>query len=355
MSTHANGKQNGKKRVDISKKGRKSKTRGHWGQSKRANMIEWQHPDIGSIYIELKGFQFARAVHQDGPNTWNAIELGRQTPRKVEIDFTYDLYPDVELIHGHKRRGVVDAKETQPDPFCVEVIWRQAAGRDGDMYPELQKDRVKDFQLYPINKKTGFTVHLDVSIVANAGRLWVTIQEVTGAQIAWHSPDVTIDGLSSVIVGERAYTLVPVYSENCYDGFDPVTSWNKTYPARADHVLGYAAEFGAAQPVEDCVMGEWQPQWPATIPADLAKRGYKKAVVLWYNLTLGFGFAQLESGETCFVHIKSIQDETGRYVIQQGDFPVMAPSRGCYVKCQPGDKGLQATAVRPAERAAEAA
>jgi hypothetical protein len=57
-----------------------------------------------------------------------------------------------------------------------------------------------------------------------------------------------------------------------------------------------------------------------------------KAIVMWYNLTIGFGFLQLEDGRPCFVHFKAIEGWDGKKLAKSGDFPVLEPAKGCYVK-----------------------
>ncbi len=308
--------------------GRKSR----WGRSDRPNMIEWTHDEIGSIKIELIKFTLGSVIHHEGPNTWSRINFGNlEKPKHVKLDFSYDLKGDVELIWACGDK-VMDTREGNPPQFVVPITWKPGRKTGDPDMPEVSHGNNEDFQLYAFNTKTGFCVHLDISAVSRHGEFWLTVQEVTGARLAWHNPDLTIEELTSVVVDDKAYTLVPVYSENCYPGFDPVASWQRSYPGRIEQILNYAVTWNAAVPVEECEIATWKPEWPAQVPDDLASKGYHKAVVLWYNLTIGQGRLQLESGEVCFVHFKAVQDQNGNFLAQQGEFPVLLPATGVYVK-----------------------
>jgi cold shock CspA family protein len=340
--------------IDISgQTSGRSRQQSNWGKSGRPNMIEWSHPLFGSVQIELKQFPLGKEIYQQGPNTWCRINLGQHRPSEIVLDVMYSLNDGVELLHAIGKR-VVNTAEADPAPFVIKVEWKPGPKEGDDPIPHLPQGYQQDFQLFLINKSLGLMVELEVTWVSRNGVLWVTVQDKLGAQVVEHSLGTDIAGLTSIQIGERNLTLVPFYNENCYPGFDPVASLNRSYDARADKVLGYANEFGAAIPIDECEPGEWKPEWPTQVPTDLAKKGYKKAVVMWYNLTLGYGFLQLEDGQTCFVHFKAILDENNKSVVQTGDFPVLEPATGCYVKWQlkedsrTGEKKPAATAVRVA-------
>jgi hypothetical protein len=339
--------------IDISNQvSNDSKPQGQWGKSGIPNWIEWSHPDFGSIQIELKSFLFAEKVYQQGPNTWRRINLGHHQPSQIVLDVLYTLNDDVELLHALGNR-VINTSEKDPLPFAINIEWKPGPKEDSDMVPHLPQGYQQDFQLFLINKTMSCLVEIEVTWVSRNGVLWVTAQEKLGAQIVEHSLGTNVEGLSSIQIGGRNLTLVPIYNENCYPGFDPVASLNRSYPARADKVLGYVDEFGAILPIDECTPGQWQPEWPTEVPIELKQKGYKKAVVMWFNLTLGYGFLQLEDGQSCFVHFKVILDEYGNGVAQTGDFPVLEPAKGCYVKWQlkadrSGEKKPAATAVRAA-------
>lgn len=340
-----------KSRVAVRRKNGSKKKAGRWGRTDIPNMIERSWEGLGSIRIELAEFRFAQTIHEQGPNTWRQIPLGGKKPSKLVLEADWVLEDGVEIIHAFKNR-VVDGSTSEVRSFEIPITWQAGQRRDSEDVPVLPGKGERDFQLYLINRKNGFIVHVDVTVVSRKGMFWLIVQEVTGAQIVQHDREVELDGYTSIIIGDNGYSMVPVYNENCYPGFDPVASWNRSYAGRADKVLGYAVDFGAYVSPEDCAPGEWQPEMPNDVPAALKAKGYSPATVEWFNLTAGFGFVQLKDGQKCFVHFTAIQDENGKNVADQGDFPALQPMRGCYVKWQltedKGEKKPKATAVRPA-------
>lgn len=337
-----------RRRMRTQKKdSQKPATKGHWGRAKRPNMIEWEHPLLGSVYVELKQILLGRETYQSGPNTWCRMLMGHHQLKEIRLDFNYNLKEGVEILYGLGDQ-LVNLDTTEPTPFVLPVAWNKGRGKDAEARPTITA-KSKDFQLFVMHKE--LVIHLDVAVVTRDGLFWLTLQEVTGMQVLRHDSDVDVEGLTSVIVGEHGYTLVPAYDENCYPGFDPVASIERSYPGRTKKLLQFAAEFGAFVEPDSCSPGAWNPQWPAEVPAELAQQGYVKAVVQWFNLTIGWGFLQLEDGRACFVHFKAIEDDSGKKVAAQGDFPVLSAGGGVYLKWAPNkEKGNSpaATAVRAA-------
>ncbi len=342
-----------KKKVDLSKKKRAGPKKGRWGTSSVPNMIEWEHPEIGAIQIELKPLRFGEHVYQDGPNTWRRIRMGDHRPSSLTLECIYNPNSDVEFLYGLGQQ-LFDIAKQMPKPFEVPITWTPGSKPDDHETPSLPHDATEDFQIFGINRTNGFLVHLDVSIVSRNGSFWVTVQEVLGARIVWHSSEIDLTDYSSIEIGDRSYSLVPVYDENCYPGNDPVASIERSYKGRSRHLLRLAAGFNAAIPAEECDPGMWQPQWPAEVPDELKKKGYQSMIIQWFNLTIGWGWGVLENGRPVHVHFKQIQDENGNFVAQQGDFPVVQPGKPYYAKLlkkdpkQSDDGKEKSTAVRPA-------
>lgn len=343
-------------RIKIKSRGNK---RGQWGKSQTPNIIEWSHPELGTVMVQLKQLSFTGEVFQEGPNTWRKINLRQHTPSEIVLEVGYELPKGVELLHGFVDRVINSSEVPHLDPFKVKIEWSDGPQRDSDPIPNLSHGQDEDFQLYLVNKATGFLVHLDVSIVSRKGTFWVTVQEVLGAQVVKYDDVLYPDGVAeytSVVFDEKdgkkegervGYTLVPVYAENAYPGNDPVASMNRSYNKRGEKVLAYCDKLGIGVSVEHCAPAEWNPEWPEHVPTDLRQKGYEEGVVLWYNLTIGGGFIQPRIGEPCWVHFSKIHNRLGVGVANVGNFPVLQSGKGVYFKWQL-EKNRRSGEMKPA-------
>jgi cold shock CspA family protein len=338
--------------IDVKKGKRRNRRRGRqFGTSGTPATIQWSHDAIGNIQIALRDLPFSGEIHQIGANTWSKIDLRNKKPRKIELETLLNLNEDAEVIWACGKKLVAIENETVVPDFFVNIDWKPADGRrDSDEVPHLRHDDQEDFQLYVMNKKTGFFVHLDVTVSSRKGGFWVVVQEVLGAQVLWHPADNTLEGYTSVVIGERAYTLVPVYAENAYPGNDPIASIERTYPGRTKELMGHVAKWDVAVDLDHVEPGEWQPQWPTREFPELKAKGYEPAVVMWFNLTIGFGFVQLEDGRQCMAHFKSFEGWDGKKTADGIDFPYLEAGKGCYVlpKQDPGKPNPRAVALRKA-------
>ncbi|MDO8518435.1 MAG: hypothetical protein Q7S26_04060 [bacterium] len=295
-----------------------------WGNS--ARVIQWEHDLFGSVSINTKNFQLGN-TEQDGPNTWARVYTDEQHPDSIEMRFITTLVGDeVSLLYA--QGGMVTDRTGEEIPhFNVHVDWKE---KNGNMIPHTRQRDKDNFDLVFL-KTNGTFLQLQISLVTRKGDLWVCAQEVWAGQIvevpAGHVATV---GVTTHQVGEQFGAVAPLYPENAYPGAD----YLGTFPKMGPKLIDFAFKGVAFVPLAECAVAEWEPELPENMPENLAKNGWMKAVVLFYNLVTGFGRAIFEDGTTCFVHFSAIQDRNGTSVASKGHYPVLQPMSGVYLKRQ---------------------
>jgi len=292
-----------------------------WGHA--ARVIQWEHELFGSVSINTKNFQLGN-TEQEGPNTWARVYTDEKQPETIEMQFITSLKEDVCLLHASAGE-LEDCTDHDIPFFNVRVDWTEEKGTPIPHTRQRDRDNFDLVFLLP----EGIFLQLQISLVTRKGDFWVCVQEVWAGQIAELSPGEAVDASANTHpVGERFGMVVPLYAENAYPGAD----YLKTFKNMGPKVIDFAFENGAFVPLANAVAAQWEPEWPENIPENLAKNGWSKAVVLFFNLVTGFGRVLCEDGETCFVHFVTIQDNTGVPMVSKGHYPVLQPMSGIYLK-----------------------
>ena len=315
-----------------------------WGHSAARNVLGWSLTGFGQIDLTLRNFRMSEKIIERGPNTLVKIfrRNGDTRPNNVEIRFTGEIEPGVVLLHA-AGTTITDMGTVDRFPaFDVPVRWEE---KDGETVPRTNARFGDDIDLVLVDTATGEVAVLEASVSIRGRQFWECLQHVFHGQfVELTAQEAEHLKLKTVEVDGRLFTAVPVIPENAYPGADFQTNFSDMGEA----VTRYVAEKGYFKPLAEVEVATWEPQALGELPESMKNDGWIKAVVQWFNLVLGWGFALCEDGEPCMVHFAQMLDEDGKLISESGDMPTLQPMTGIAVKRErgKGGRGYKATAIR---------
>jgi len=302
-----------------------------WSRGFEKKSLVWTHGLFGALSIGSD--KELGDVVGNGPNACSHLYLFSR-PSSLRFEINVRAEDGVRILHA-KAGEVTDVTVDSVPEFEVPINWDHSAG--------IPHTRVKDMDNLDVVflAKGGEFVQLQVSLVTRKKRFWVCVQEIYSGQVVRTTLAKAQElDVTSHKVGAHAGLIVPLYAENAYPGAD----YLKSNPRMGPTVIERAIGWGAVVPMSECVVAEWKPE-QFELPEAMAKVGYVKAVVTWFNLVIGYGFVTLESGQSVYVHFNDVVDEKGQRIAEEGECPMLQAMRGVAIKYQSGPKP-KATAIR---------
>lgn len=294
--------------------------------------MTWGSRFFGTAAVEIQTHKLGE-VTERGINCWAPIELvGR--PNWINFRVMVKLAEGVKCLFTKEGVIVRDVTDPTSEPplFNVQVDWFEGVPhtrREGDNIDLLLLDNEGTF------------VQLEIGVVSRNGRFYLTFQEMYAGQVARTTAAKAAQiSAKTVTVGDHVGLVAPLYEENNYPGADFLATRGMVHG-----VVKYAIELGRSKTFSQCKIPKWE-SVPVTLPEKMASKGWQTATCLWYNLILGWGFAQLGDGSSCFVHMANIIDDAGRTVMSKGEFPVLEPMKMIAIKYKDESGKRKATAIR---------
>ena len=325
-----------------------------WNQPKNQVRPEsfnlcWINDLFGTLTIEGQGVNLGEQEEGQSASTssvWTEVTFlrtgsGKENHPEV-LTFHLDavLQPGVSLFQG-QGKVVIDVTERIP-VFRVPVKWNEVKiGNEKVLVPSTRVPDQDNIDLVFLSS-SGMFVEIQISITTRHGKFWLGVQEVYSGQIVRTTHDKARKiPLQSLPIGSLVGLVVPLYAENAAPGADYLKSFKM-----GPQVIKWAFEKGATVPLSECVAVKWQPD-QRPLPEKLAQSEWSRAVVLFFNIVIGFGFAQLDDGRTTRIYFDKVVDEDGAPLVSKGEFPVLQPMTAVAVRVVVASQGkLDARSIR---------
>ena len=303
---------------------RKARVRQRWGQASNNQSIRWVHGWFGRLDIFVEGWNLGE-TKQVGPNTWVPIEPKNRRPEQISIGFSGALQDGVNVLYA--AAGEVTDMMTRDafPPFVIEILW-QGMPRTR----QKNKDNI-DIVLW---RSGGHFVQLQISAVVRNGKFWLCVQEIFDGRVASTSAQKAEElRLAMHQMGEHTFVVIPTAKENAYPGANYLWTFKNMGPKVVTHITS----MNSVAQLSEVRVAEWDPQWiePEDVPEYMTKDGWLRAVVTFFNLVIGWGFARNEAGEMVFVHFANVLEEDSQPLAKLGEMPVLEPMMGIVYKMVP--------------------
>lgn len=295
------------------------------GKVHQRSNLSWNHDQLGTIVVGVKGFDIGRDQFEDG-YSWARVLTRNRMAGKLTLAFAMNLSDEVKWVFQARGPNVTQCFGNIPD-LCVPVSWDDKG---------IPRSRMKDQDNLDhfLVTEEGVVLQLQTSLVSRVEDFYVCNHELWAAQIV----EVTEPSppYKTVEVDGKRYAFAPLWDTQTYSGADFLVTNGTTGP----QVIKMALADGLVPAVvETLPIPDWNP--PAFPYAD----GFEGALVMWFNPNVGAKVIT-ESGEQVFIPLKGILDAKGKGVMRQGDFPIVTPKQQVLLQRTRDNDGKFAT-IRP--------
>jgi hypothetical protein len=312
-----------------------------WTVVPATNEITWSMPGMGELKISVQNFNMGEPT-KDGLHLFAPVRAASE-PSHIKLVFKHTLAEGISLFQGKAGNVTEHTSDTLP-ALDVPIDWYVPTNSRGNKRVAHSRVRGQDNVDFVFMNASGTFVQLQVSMVTRADSFWVAVQQIYVGQVvttmALASADIlhiNHDGLNALVVPMLGYNATP-----------PNRPYLSVFSGMGPGIVTAAINRRAYIPRGDMEIAEWE---PTRIEEDLplvmyGKKGWVKATVLFYNLVLGSGMAELEDGTLIRVHFSRIlSNETGKPLHHAGHFPILHPMTQVAVIWENGAQGAQASSI----------
>ncbi len=327
------------------------KTRDRWTRAKTEQVISWIDNSLGTVRLVVEGASLGETL-TEGATSWTPVHLSDTVAHEVTIH-TRVRSANENILIGH---AVGDRLQRvmSPDqePFRIPI---GRVGNNGVYTFQNKKDGQNDFRLQFINLETSDLVVLEIGFTVRDGTCWIHQQETYEGKLVTLSESEathfegrvvreTFDGVELLV------TVVPTNALYAHGDANPFSIFQECrqlieMAIKEDSVMLPLEEWPAEE------RPTWSPDFPvvdrANLPEAQGRGQWVPAVVMWFNGTLGWGFAMTASGNRVFLHFNGIREWNGEKPTFRGHWPIVHGLQPVLVRAEIGDKGLRATAIVP--------
>lgn len=320
------------------------KTAQRWSRVATEPVIRWEDLSLGTVLITMTGVQ-AGQTHYLGGNAWTPITFNKEVGDEVTLHTRVRGKENILVCYAIGKDTFEDRTHKADFPtFHVRVGHKP----NGDIHTfDRNRDGQNDFRIDFVDKSSGLVVVLEISFVIRNGSCWICMQETYSGNILClmgdevsRFPDDRV--ITQTVEGvELSATILPNDPIYAHMFANPFTVFNE-----CGKLLKLAIEQNSALstteewPEND--WPKWEPKYPQTSLAPKKTMGVRgdwlPAVMAWFNLTLGYGFAVTAEGEAVFVHFNSLRDADGSTPSTNGRMPIVHPMQSVFIKLAPQDK-----------------
>lgn len=327
------------------------KTRNRWARAQTEQVISWLDESLGTVRLLVEGAQLGQTI-TEGATSWTPVHLADTVENEVTI------HTRVRPAHAHiligQAVGDVFQKVTSPDrePFRIPI---GRSGNSGVYTFKNKKDGQNDYRLQFLDLDTSALVVLEIGFTVRDGTCWIHQQETYEGALVMLSEEETAQFEGRMVREtiddvELLVGVVPTNALYAHEDANPFTVFQE-----CRQLVQLAIKEGSIiPPLADWPVEErpiWSPDFPVVDRDNLPKaqgRGpWIPAVVMWFNGTLGWGFAMTASDDRVFLHFNGIRGWNGEKPTARGHWPIVHGLQPVLVRAEIGDRGLRATAIVP--------
>ncbi len=309
------------------------KTRRKWNHAKggQRSSLGWIHDLFGELMVYISNFEL-EGQKDSGGYYWAGINLANSTPPALFVRFAANLSANVVGVFFAQGGDVTDASSGKIPFIEVPIEWNNM---NGVTVPHTRARNVDNADIVLLLNSGAF-MQLQVSVLTRGGKFFLSVQEIWAGEILEFEGDA--GSLGSCMVGDKAYTVSPLWSEQAYPG----ASYLKTMRNMGPKIVALATEFDNCDiaAVSELPVVGWDP--PAFPEGD---KGWVGGVVTFFN-PIVMGRALLEDGTDVYINLQAILNKDGMPEMSRGGFPLLQPKQQILLRWKKGDKGTYATAVK---------
>ncbi len=302
-------------------------------------VMKWVHPDFGEFEVAVDN----RSPDQNASLTdcsfsatsmWSEVSAVPNV-RGINLRFQANPKLGVSLLRGAFKSGQSRLLEVDPlrlGDYGVPLQWAEDVR--GIQIPQAHKSGVQKDLAFVLIRTDGRFVHIEVSVLGCAGKVFVTLQETYWGQVTRTNPAICRTARRQYYQsGHHAVFAVPTRDENAFPTVDYVKNFG-------DAVLKWAVANNATIPFSKAIRADWGRLLTGgtdrfgvfdPVSEELRNAGFVKARVIFYNFPWlgGAGMAVIEDGEfrgeVTLIHHQQAQDESGKKLLNLGLLPNFDP------------------------------
>ena len=324
-----------------------------WGRASVEQILNWSDEALGTVRLVVEGVRLGETTTV-GPTSWTPVYLTDKVNNNLVV--TIRVRPASESIMIGHAIGEAFHEVTTPDiePFRIPIGQTESGG----VYTfKNKKDGQNDFRLQFVNLDTGAVVVLEIGFTIRDNTCWihqqetyegrlVMLSEAEAQQFEGRMVRKAIDDVDLLV------TVVPTNEVYAHSDANPFGIFQE-----CPQLIELAIEKGSVIPLlSDWPVDErpvWAPEFPAInettqLPQVQAAGSLIYAAVMWFNGTLGWGFARTANGQRVYIHFANIREINGDKPTRHGRWPIVHGLQLIFVKTEKGDRGLRATVIIPA-------
>ncbi len=319
-------------------------------------VLTWRDDSLGTVRLVISGVKVGETT-TEGAISWTQVLPTDKVGEELVIHT--HVRGARGIMIGHARGKSFQDVTNTPNlvPFVIPIGHRA----NGSLHTYNRKeDGQNDFRISFTNLETGLVVVLEIGFTEREGLYGIHQQENFVGQIVWlTTPEdrARFDGKlvrTSHEGEEMVATIIPTQPMYAHEQADPYTIF-----AECDQLIRCAIEHGCSLFLlgdPEALEVQWEPDFPVCDPKNLPTLREKRevkgqwipAVVLWFNATLGWGFAKTKGGQIVFVHFSALRDWNGVKPTAQKRFPALQNMQLVLLKTELYNEKVRAAVVVPA-------